>query len=300
MQHQKQEAPSPQEVELKLALPEASIPLVKRHPLLARHDAQQHTLVNTYYDTPDGLLAGQRMALRLRHYDGQILQTVKTAGLGSGGLSTRGEWEWLLKQPALDIGGLKSLTPFADIDSARLAELAPQLDTNFLRTRWEIEHSGSQIEVVLDEGEIVSGQHTTPIREIELELKSGHADALWELANLIARAAPLRPSDSSKAARGRWLADQHWPLPDARSPSALLHRATLALDAWHDSQWMAHLNAAQDSLQQLAAHPALDARLRELAKQLAFGLDSHGQPDTHYGPAALALARRLGEPGALS
>lgn len=295
-----QEHQTPQEIELKLALPETSIPLVKRHPLLAGQDARQHTLVNTYYDTPDGLLAGQRMALRLRHYDGQILQTVKTAGMGGGGLSTRGEWEWPLKKPALDIEGLKSLPPFTDIDPARLAELAPQLETNFLRTRWEIEHSGSQIEVVLDEGEIVSGPHATPIREIELELKSGHADALWEVATLIGNTAPLRPSDSSKAARGRWLAEQHWPLPNARSPSALLLRATLALDAWHDSQSVAHLEAALDSQRQLADHPALDGSLRELAKQLAPGLDSHGQPDIRYGPAALALARRLGEPGALS
>lgn len=300
MPNNHQEHLTPQEIELKLALPETSISLVKRHPLLASHDAQQHTLVNSYYDTPDGLLAGQRMALRLRHYDGQILQTVKTAGQGGGGLSTRGEWEWPLRQPALDIEGLKSLPPFADIDPARLAELAPQLETNFLRTRWEIEHSGSQIEVVLDEGEIVSGQHTTPIREIELELKSGHADALWEVATLIAKSVPLRPSDSSKAVRGKWLTEQHWPLPDAHAPGALFHRATLALDAWHDSQSVAHLEAALDSLRQLADHPALDDSLRELAKQLAPGMDSHGQPDIRYGPAALMLARRLGEPGALS
>ncbi|MFO7910247.1 CYTH domain-containing protein [Halomonas sp. BLK-85] len=300
MQLKNQGAPSPQEIELKLALPDTSIPRVKRLPLLACQAPSQHTLVNTYYDTPEGLLAEQRVALRLRHDDGQIVQTVKTAGMGGGGLSTRGEWEWPLEAATLDIEGLKGLPPFAAIGPERLAELAPQLETNFLRTRWEIEHSGNRVEVALDEGEIVSGQHTTPIRELELELKSGHPDALWELATLIAKATPLRPSDSSKAARGRCLAEQHWPLPDARSPSALLHRATLALDAWHDSQREAHLAAAEDSLRQLSAHPALDKTLREFARQLTCGLDSHGQPDRYFGPAALALARRLNEPGALS
>lgn len=295
-----QEHQTPQEIELKLALPETSIPWVKRHPLLAGQDARQHTLINTYYDTPDGWLAKQRVALRLRNDDGQILQTVKTAGQGGGGLSTRGEWEWPLQQAALDISGLKGLPPFANIAPARLTELAPRLETNFMRTRWEITYSGSRMEVVVDEGSIVSGQHTTPISEIELELKHGHAHALWDVATLIARAAPLRPSDSSKAARGRWLADQHWPLPDARSPSALLHRATLALDAWHDSQQAAHLKATMDSLHQLAAHPSLEEALRELAEQLVSGLDSFGHPDRHYGPAALTLARRLGEPSALS
>ena len=300
MQQKNREAGSSEEIELKLALPAASIQRVKRHPLLLSHDARQHTLANIYYDTPEGLLAGQRMAVRLRHYDGQILQTVKTAGLGGGGLSARGEWEWPLEQATLDIDRMKDLPPFADIDPAQLADLTPQLETNFRRIRWEIEYSGSQIEVVLDEGEIVSGQYTTPIREIELELKSGQAEILWEVATLIAKAAPLRPSDSSKAVRGKWLAEQHWPLPDGCSPSILLHRATLALDAWHDSQHIAHLDTALDSLRQLAAHPALENTQRKLAEQLVAGLDSHGQPDTHYGLAALALARRLGEPGALS
>ncbi|MGY4877459.1 inorganic triphosphatase [Vreelandella aquamarina] len=291
---------SPQEIELKLAIPEDAIPRLKHHVLLANLKAEQHTLTNTYFDTPQGLLANARIALRLRRDDDKILQTVKTAGIGGGGLSTRGEWEWPLRQFELDIAGLTKLPPFADMDHELLATLTPQLATNFTRTRWEIEQADSLIELVLDEGEIVSGHHTAPIREIELELKSGEADTLWDIATLIAQTVPLRPSDSSKAVRGKWLAGQHWPLPDAASPDGWLHRATVALDAFHDSQQADLLNHARDALQQLATHTELTSDCRTLAEQLLTGLDAQGQPDTGYGAAALALARRLAEPSALS
>jgi len=291
---------SPQEIELKLAISEVSIAQFKQHALLASQKAEQHTLTNTYFDTPEGLLANARIALRLRRDDHKILQTVKTAGLGGGGLSARGEWEWELPQFELDIAGLSGLPPFAELDHDLLATLTPQLETNFSRTRWEIEQAGSLIELVLDEGEIVSGQYTAPIREIELELKSGQADTLWDVATLIAQTIPLRPSDSSKAVRGRWLAEQHWPLPEASSPDELLHRATVALDAFYDSQQADLLHHARDALQQLATHPELKPDCRTLADQLLKGLDTQGQPDTAYGVAALTLARRLAEPSALS
>ena len=297
-QHHAEKAP--QEIELKLAIPEASIPRLKHHALLAKQTAEQHTLTNTYFDTPQGLLANARIALRLRRDDGKILQTLKTAGMGSGGFSTRGEWEWALQQFELDIAGLTQLPPFADRDHDLLATLTPQLETNFTRTRWDISQADSLIEVVLDEGKIISGDHTAPIREVELELKSGHPDTLWDLATRLAQTVPLRPSDSSKAVRGKWLAGQHWPLPDAASPDGWLHRATVALDAYHDSQQADLLNHAWTALQQLATHPELSAEYRTLAEQLLKGLNTQGQPDTVYGVAALTLARRLAKPSALS
>lgn len=291
---------APQEIELKLAIPEASIPRLKHHALLANQKAEQHTLTNTYFDTPQGLLANARIALRLRRDDGKILQTVKTAGVGGGGLSTRGEWEWALQQFELDIPGLTKLPPFADMDHDLLATLTPQLATNFTRTRWLIRQADSLIELVLDEGQIISGRHTAPIREIELELKSGQAGALWDVATLIAETVPLRPSDSSKAVRGKWLAGQQWSLPDAASPDGWLHRATIALDAFHDSQQSAFLDHARHALTQLAMYPGLKADRHALAMQLLNGLDSQGQPDTAYGVAALTLARRHAESSALS
>lgn len=288
---------NPMEVELKLALaPEGPAALIK-HPHLASTSALQQTLTNTYFDTPTGALAKARIALRLRKVDGKVLQTVKTAGQGGGGLSQREEWEWQVAGPDLDLAALAKLPPFQGELSDILDSLVPQLSTDFSRRSWQlIDASSSQeshIELVLDEGEIISGGYRTPIREVELELKRGEPEALWALALNLAEQVPLRPSDSSKAARGNALSKQRWPLPEAHSPEEWLHRATLALDAYHDSQQADFLILAQQALGTLADHPELDATTRAYAQALPVALDNHGQPNTAYGKAALALAHRL-------
>ncbi|TVP44390.1 MAG: CYTH domain-containing protein [Halomonas sp.] len=289
--------PDPIEVELKLALAPEGPSALGQHPHLISTPPRQQTLVNTYFDTPEGDLARARIALRLRQIDGQVLQTVKTAGHGGGGLSQRQEWEWQVPGPGLDITALAALPPFQGELGGVLDTLAPQLSTNFMRRSWQLhdetERQESHIELVVDEGEIISGGFHTPIREMELELKAGDPEALWSLALILAEQVPLRPSDSSKAARGNALSDQHWALPEAASPAEWFHRATLALDAYHDSQQGRFLAEAQQALAALADHPALDSTARAYAQALPSALDANGQPSTVYGRAALALAHRF-------
>ena len=287
----------PMEVELKLALAPNGPAALRAHPHLGSTSARQQTLANTYFDTPEGDLAKARIALRLRKVDGTVLQTVKTAGQGGGGLSQRAEWEWQVPGDALDLAALAELPPFQGELGKVLSSLAPQLSTDFTRRSWQLIDTSTpqrgHIELVLDEGDIRSGGYSTPIREVELELKEGDPEALWALALTLSEQVPLRPSDSSKAARGNALSTQHWPLPEAHSPSQWLHRATLALDAYHDSQQAGFLTDAQQALATLAEHPALDATTRPYAQALPDGLDAQGQPSTAYGHAALALAHRL-------
>lgn len=290
-------SPTPTEVELKLALAPQGPAALAQHPHLASHPVRKQALTNTYFDTPQGDLAKARIALRLRQVDSQVLQTVKTAGQGGGGLSQREEWEWQVAGPQLDLASIAKLPPFQGELRHVLDALAPQLSTDFTRRSWQLKAGGqgqeSHIELVLDEGEIISGGYRTPIREAELELKGGEPEALWELALTLADRVPLRPSDSSKASRGNALSAQHWPLPEAHSPAEWLHRATLALDAYHDSQQASFLSAAQQALSTLAEHPELDDTARSYARALSGGLDEDGQPSTAYGKAALALAHRL-------
>ncbi|WGI26149.1 CYTH domain-containing protein [Halomonas alkaliantarctica] len=288
---------TPMEVELKLALAPSGPAALIQHPHLASHTARKQSLTNTYFDTPQGDLAKARIALRLRQVDDQVLQTVKTAGQGGGGLSQREEWEWQIAGPELDLASIAKLPPFQGELSGVLDALAPQLSTDFTRRSWQLKEGAkeqeSHIELVLDEGEIISGGYRTPIREAELELKDGEPEALWALALTLAEQVPLRPSDSSKASRGNALSTQQWLLPEAHSPAEWLHRATLALDAYHDSQQASFLGNAQQALATLADHPALDGTARGYAQVLPSALDKHGQPNTAYGKAALALAHRL-------
>lgn len=304
--------PTPMEVELKLALSPAGPSVLLQQPILMAESHRQQSMANTYFDTPKGDLAKARMAVRLRQVDGKVLQTVKTAGQGSGGFSQRQEWEWQVPGPTLDLEALAKLPPFQGELAKVLPALIPQLRTDFSRRSWQLTddllpselkndgvtksgapHQASHIELVLDEGSIISGDYRAPIREVELELKSGDPATLWTLALTLAEQVPLRPSDSSKAARGNALSKQRWPLPEAHSPAEWLYRATLALDAYHDNQQPALLTDALAALHQLAEHPALDDTARAHAQKLPSALEADGQPTAAYGSAALTLARRF-------
>lgn len=285
--------PAPEEIELKLALAPESPARLVAHPLLATQAPVQQVLANTYFDTPDGLLAAERMALRLRQVDDITLQTLKTAGHGGGGLSQRNEWEWEVAAAQLDLPGLATLAPIRALGHDALARLDVQLRTDFTRRRYEITHRHSVIEVALDEGDVICGNARAPIRELELELKAGSPDALWELADMLADSVALRPSDSSKAARGNALGKGHWPLPDAQTPGEWFHRAMLALDAFHDSGQADFLHTAQRALAYLAEHPDLPENDQHLAGAMLDEHDDSGQPTPGFGQAALTLARRL-------
>ncbi|WP_249976538.1 CYTH domain-containing protein [Vreelandella olivaria] len=293
------EIASPIEVELKLALATEYLTILLSHPILAAAPHLEQHLSNTYFDTPTDDLANARVAVRLRQAGDVIVQTVKTAGQGGGGMSSRQEWEWQVPSLHIDQQALSELPPFQGRLGAAITHLTPTLNTDFTRRGWKIEWQESLIEMVLDEGEIVTGGAQVPICELELELKMGQPEALWSLALHLAEQVPLRPSDTSKAARGNSLAAKRWPLPTATTAMEWLHRATVALDAYHDSGQHEHLRVAQQALSQLAIHPQLDDDLRPVAQQLPKELSAHGLPSAAYGHAALMLAHRLASQTAL-
>ncbi|WNL39717.1 CYTH domain-containing protein [Halomonas sp. PAMB 3232] len=288
---------SPLEVELKLALPAASIDALLSYPALAKAPTRKR-LTNTYYDTPNKDLSRQGIAVRLRQTGGQTLQTVKTKGHGGGGLSTRGEWEWAVSK-GLDIKALAALPPFENVSIEALKALTPTLATDFDRRSWMIDWNDSRIELVLDEGEVRANGARAVICEIELELKEGAPDALWSLALSMSSFVPLRPSDSSKAARGNALSHGEWTLPQANTPSKWLHRATVAMDAYQDSREPAYFEHAVRAYETLAEHPALAEPLRPTAAALARALDKNAT-SISFGYNALSLAHRLTLESALS
>jgi triphosphatase len=199
------------EREIKLALP------TSKHGAIAK-DLTQRTgregrkiqLTNVYYDTPDRALAKAKSAVRLRGTPDQWLQTYKTAGQSQDGLHNRHEWELPVAGGSLEISALLEI---CDDDNAAnaLSDAAPELialfRTDFSRVIWDVEIDGATIEAALDLGEVVAdidGERlTTPISELELELKSGNEEALNSLAAQMRGAfLYLQPEDASKARRG--------------------------------------------------------------------------------------------------
>lgn len=284
------------EIELKLALGAEAPEALRRHPRLAGLVPTLTRLGNIYYDTPEGELEGARMALRLRRAGDRLMQTLKTRGQGGGGLSTRGEWEWEVPGPGLDLAGLATLPSMAERDPALLERLVPRFATDFMRETWWLEEDGLSVELALDLGEIRAGEQAVTIRELELELKAGEPAALWSLAETLAECVALRPSDTSKAARGGALLGGGWTLPEGTNPAAWLHRASVALDALADTGQPAWRDEAREAFQRLA-YPGDDARdddsLRDDARALAEALETEAWLTPAFGRRMLRLARRL-------
>ncbi|MGZ8310498.1 MAG: CYTH and CHAD domain-containing protein [Allosphingosinicella sp.] len=197
----------PAEVELKFDLAPGDVELVRNAPALQAAVAESQAYETLYFDTGDRALERAGFSLRVRRSDDRYVQTIKQKNGGSAGLFVRHEWE--ISVPAFDLqrqelmkGPLKRL--LARVPAESLQSL---IRTNFVRTRWLVDHRGSRIEVVLDEGRVISGAVEAPICELELELIEGKASGLYRLAKDIGATVPLRLGVLSKAERGNALVD---------------------------------------------------------------------------------------------
>ncbi|WP_114971685.1 CHAD domain-containing protein [Rhodoferax ferrireducens] len=222
---------SPEEIELKLALPGANpsslAKQLARSPVLARRQPTHQHLHNVYYDTPEQHLRQQRIALRIRRVGSEAkpkwLQTLKTGGRSDSALSQRGEWETPVPNANLSLKALNA-TPWSGIDpdGSLFQALAPSFVTSFERTIWLVrKRDGSVVEVALDLGHIVAGDKTTPICELEFELKAGQPAALFDIAQQIARTLAVLPATMSKAERGYALAQDGLDTPLRAQPPRL-------------------------------------------------------------------------------
>ena len=194
------------EIELKLSLPASSVEALKTDPLLAKARQTRKRLDNIYFDTPDHALAQARIGLRLRKDGRRWLQTVKSGGSAQAGLHQREEIEFAVSGKALEWAPLAG-TAFEAVLAPIQQQLGAQFRTLFTRDiRRLIGPSGAEIELAIDQGEIIAGKKREAICELELELKSGSVDDLFEVALALASRHPLTLSNRSKAERGNALA----------------------------------------------------------------------------------------------
>jgi inorganic triphosphatase YgiF len=207
-----QHHPHSEEIELKLALPVSDPSSLEkrlaRTRVLARRQPTYRSLYNVYYDTPDQILHQKHVALRIRRLGSEVrpqwLQTLKMGGQDNSALSQRGEWETSRPDATLSLDALKS-TPWSliDPDGNIFQALAPCFVTSFERTCWTVRRRDrSEVEIALDIGHIATDGQRAPICELELELLAGQPQALFEIAQQIARTIAVLPLNLSKAARG--------------------------------------------------------------------------------------------------
>jgi len=195
------------ETELKLSIPATEIERFTLHPLLnqlaSTHSKSQH-LIGTYYDTPGLELKKAKFGLRIRREGERWIQTVKTAGSGVGGLHQRHEWEVEVADNQLEFASLPKILQEGILADNTLRErIAPAFTSDFQRITWEL-HTDNQsiVEVCLDQGKVYQGDKSTPICEVELELKRGEPNTLFQLALELQKDFSLVLENASKAQRG--------------------------------------------------------------------------------------------------
>lgn len=215
------------EIELKLAARMRDLPALARS-LEARagadSDGARVKLVSTYFDTPDRALARRGLTLRVRERDGKFVQTVKSGNGVGGSPLARGEWEDEIAGTTPDPQAPQTghfLPP------ETVGGLVPLFRTEVARQTIALAAgSEARIEAAIDRGRIaVPGREgSEAISEVELELKSGTAGALYDVALDLLGVAPVRLEPRSKSECGYRLA-----APEA-APVAAAHAAPIALD----------------------------------------------------------------------
>ncbi|HGY5246393.1 TPA: inorganic triphosphatase [Aeromonas salmonicida subsp. pectinolytica] len=215
----------------------------------------QVELGNVYFDTPTLDLRRLEMGLRIRRSDDFAEQTIKCRGQVVGGLHARPEYN------APVYGDVPRLSAFPDDIFPSLSvrdeiqgKLVAQFRTDFLRRHWLIAFEGAEIELAWDQGEIIGSLGKTAINELELELKSGDASALFALAERLAGLGGVRLGAQSKAQRGYRLAGLGkplalQPLPVVNGVDAAM-RITLGLQHWqhHEQYWLEQADPEQRRL----------------------------------------------------
>lgn len=292
------------EVELKLLIEAADIPRLRRHALLKTQSAakprSQH-LVSTYYDTSDLALRQRRVALRVRRAGSRWIQAVKTGGEVQAGLHRRGEWEDEIAHahPDLTKIGEPALAGLFFSPHVRDA-LQAVFSTEFRRTLWLLQwDNGDALELVLDQGEVRSGERSLPICEIELELKQGHPARLYQTALELQQSIRLRLENASKADRGYSLFHPAAP-PLVKAVAPKITPAMTVAQAFQAIAWncIGHWTANQEGVL-LADDPEYIHQVRVALRRLrsALPLFASAVPRESYAGIAAELKWIAGEMG---
>jgi inorganic triphosphatase YgiF len=196
---------SGREIELKLSVRPDRLDRVMRSPHLQGDGARRaiaRALKNIYYDTPHFALRERGLVVRVREAGRRYIQTVKASnGAGASGLFNRHEWERPVAGPKPDLSGIDDPTLRREL-GATASQLAPVFSSEVSRVTRTVEGENGRIEVAIDQGRVMTSRGSAPICEIELELKEGKADALFDLALALNEEVPVRLETLSKSDRG--------------------------------------------------------------------------------------------------
>jgi triphosphatase len=203
------------EIELKFLATEAVFKAARQCGLFGgdspRPAAQR--LRSVYFDTEDGSLRRNNMALRMRTQRRGYILALKWNNSELGAPFERGEIEVKAPSPELDPGLLGAGIAETIANLTNGDALLPVYETDIRRTIRRVRGETSEIEVAFDRGFIIAGEQKQPVWEIELELKSGDPEALYQLGLAFAGTLDIRLGVLTKAERGALLHTGQAPEP---------------------------------------------------------------------------------------
>lgn len=186
------------EIELKLQVDAASAEGLAATKVLPEkwRTVQQRDL---YFDTADRALAEAGLSLRIRQSGSHRTQTTKRSGSSAAGLFARSEWEMPVND---DVPVVDGTSPVHALLGGAVKDIIRVFEVEVTRRIWDVQDGDTNIEVVLDRGTISAGDRHTSICEMEMELKSGQPQALFDLARKLDGAVPVRLGVLTKPERG--------------------------------------------------------------------------------------------------
>ena len=152
------------------------------------------SMETTYFDTADCALSSRHITLRRRMENGVSVCTVKTPDGAHG----RGEWE-------LEENDIETAIPM--LCKLGAPDLLLDLTKNgveiscgarFTRRAKLLELSDCTVEIALDEGVLLGGGKELPLREVEVELKSGSEETAVAFAQALAAMYGLTAEEKRK------------------------------------------------------------------------------------------------------
>lgn len=176
-------------------------------------------LKNAYFDTPDLKLRSLDIGLRLRSAGDSFEETAKCKGVVIGGLHKRVEYNIPLESENLDLSKFPTVMWGTEDVEELQKNVVKLFSTDFSRTKWLVMREDAVLaEVCYDKGDVIAGNSTDPISEIEIELMEGTIGDLFAIADELVGCSDfkLHLDSRSKAQRGYELAGLS-PKPRARS-----------------------------------------------------------------------------------
>ncbi|NML60751.1 CHAD domain-containing protein [Massilia sp. RP-1-19] len=219
------------EIELKLLVRPQDTATLRELPLLRQYaagPARELQMSDTYFDTARQQLKQAGAGLRVRRVGDEFIQTLKAGGDASAGLHRRYEWESKVPGAEPDLPALRAMVdrkaPWSKLLRAPATEsrLVPIFQSQVTRSLWDLRlPDGDRVEFALDIGKLECGDEAVPVSEIELELKSGNAIHLFDLALALHERLPMHIGTMSKVERGYSLCRPHPRMATANLPVLL-------------------------------------------------------------------------------